>query len=173
MVGIVHDSEISLQRVKTILKQNDSPVLLEYCKTRYEATYGNKKTIWHILTKTKSFIEDYVIKYCEQNQRPLEFIDMDAKITLKRYYKRYPLAIILDLIKQCKTHEYTLNENAIQLEILDSINFNKEIYRLLIQERDAYMAQQIKNYIAKNNPETITVISGKAHLLGITRQLKL
>ena len=90
VIGIVHNSNISLKYVKDIIESTDKkvPILLEYCKTRFEANeLKQKNTIWHILTKTKLFIESYVIKHCMKHNRPIKFIDKDIRWSLKQYYK--------------------------------------------------------------------------------------
>lgn len=196
LVGIVHNSSISFERVKTILEQTDkSPVLLEYCQRRHETNQQKKwyKSIWHLLAKTELTIEQYVIDYCKHHRRPLKFIDMDIKYFLKHYYKLHPLRFIVDTISNLiMTPKIQLDKQTeITYENATHYYIEPELYDIIIEQRDKYMAYQIKRYIEQNhssveqnhssvgqnyssvrqNHKQIVVIVGKMHIPGILRHL--
>jgi len=177
LVGIVHNSRISLNRVKTVLYNTDNtvPVLLEYCQRLYETNQQKKhfKSIWHFLSKSDLIIESYVIDYCKRHNRPLEFIDMDIKTFLKHYYKTRPFTFVKDLVIRLfttPTIQLSPKEEQI-LENAEIYEFDPDLYDIMIRQRDKYMFQQIKQYIVKHKPNHIVIIVGKAHLCGLLNKL--
>ena len=177
LVGIVHNSRTSLNRVKTILHNTDNtvPVLLEYCQRLYETNQQKKhfKSIWHFLSKSDLTIESYVIDYCKHHNRPLEFIDMDIKVFLKHYYKTRPLTFVKDLIVRLFTTP-TIQLSPKEEQILENAKiyeFDPDLYDIMIRQRDEHMFQQIRQYIVKHKPKHIIVIVGKAHLYGLLNRL--
>jgi len=173
IVGITHNSPISFERVKRMLETTNCPILLEYCKTRYNARIKRKFGFWSIMAKDISTIEEYVIKYCEKHNRPYYFIDQDVKITLKQLFGWNILEWLCHFIIRLLTTPKITKEEALRQEStpISEIVLPEHQYNVLVKIREEYMVKQIKQYIEQNKPKEVLVIVGKGHIPGLIQKL--
>ena len=172
-VGITHNSPISFERVKHVLETTNCPVLLEYCKTRYNARIKRKFGFWSIMAKDILTIEEYVIKYCEKHNRPYHFIDQDVKVTLKQLFGWNILEWLCHFVVRLLTTPRITEEEALRQEFMpiSEIVLPEHQYNVLVKNREEYMVKQIKQYIEQNKPKEVLVIVGKAHIPGLIQKL--
>lgn len=123
------------------------------------------------------------IKYAKENHLPILLIDREIGTTLKRIYrntkftKRMELfaRLIEGVISKEKIDETEI-ERLKEGDILESVfsqyaEREKDLYAPLIDERDQYMAAQIKQEIMHNEHEDILAVVGAGHLKGIKNYL--
>lgn len=193
LVGIVHNSPISFERVKGVMdKYANTPILLEYCERRLQTNISRGKTpaphifwdtrggktllsisniFWNTLAKTRLIIEEYVVRRCWEEKRELILIDQDVKETLKEICS--PLGLLIDFIRKL-FYTPTIKLTPEEIEFYESLTYN-DICKLKLsevdQKRDRIMAENIKSYIDANKSEKIIVIVGKGHIPGIIKHL--
>lgn len=123
------------------------------------------------------------LKLAEKNKLIVYFIDRDIQITLKRFSKyfrkREALRMVFDIVKGIFKKDELIRIDLTKLpsqELIDLVlkqtksNY-PSLYKVLIDERDKYMAHKL-NSIAKLYPENnILAIVGAGHVKGIKRYL--
>ncbi len=128
-------------------------------------------------TTLASEMRDAALFAFKQNL-PLYLIDMPIEITMKKLKQEFKLSLIFRLIVDAfKKEKVSLPNDYLDLS-WDFINkyMNKiktrypEIYKVLIEDRNKYMALQLKQIMNMHN--LILVIVGKGHVNGIIDELK-
>ena len=122
------------------------------------------------------------LRLAEKNNKKVALIDRDIQITLKRFskhfQKREALKMVFDLIKGLfKKTELELDlttvpsQDVIDLVLKQTKDNYPSLYKVLIDERDRYMAHKINN-LTKVYPESkILAVVGAGHVKGIKRYL--
>jgi pheromone shutdown-related protein TraB len=176
--------ELDQQRYETLL-------LKEYKPEEYKKTMKNTPFIYQNLARFQENIaKQYgviagsemlsAIKYAQTHQIPLELIDMNAQIIFTRMWKTMRFTEKLGLIIAGFTGLF-ISKKIVEKEI-DDIQQNFEVYiteiekkfpsikRVLIDERDAYMADKLYELQKKYN--LIVACVGDGHIKGLTRLLQ-
>lgn len=117
------------------------------------------------------------MKIAQENDVPVSYIDRDIQITFKRIWSH------LSLWEKLKIFNSLLSSEDVNIDETDIENLKKEdvlnnalkeiseslptVHRILVTERDQYMAQSIKNASGQN----VAAIIGAAHGPGIEKHL--
>lgn len=120
------------------------------------------------------------IELAKQTNAEIILIDRNIKITLNRIWRKLTLFNKVDIITSFifGSDDTELTENSIQDIMKDDVmelafsSFKEKlpiIHKVLVEERDEYMANNILELTTK---EEVVVIIGKAHLNGIFNQVK-
>jgi pheromone shutdown protein TraB len=174
LVGIAHNSSISKTVIKNICeKYHNSPILLEMNQITYESIFLEKRfdSIYHFLEHTnKQNIkpETYVI---ENHYKRTHFIDVNYKTTLKLYLEEAPLlnkvVILLNTLKNAIMQpiypDCTPPANINQIYEINK-NVSKPYKKIIIEYRDKFMLNKIKNFIERHKPKHVIIIVGAGHL---------
>ena len=123
------------------------------------------------------------ITIAKEKSIPIALIDQDIEITLKRLSKTLSWKekgrFIWDILKAVTTRkpdiEFDLRtvpeKRIIQVLISKVRERYPNVFRVLIEERNIYMAARIKEIISQHPNEKILVIVGAGHEEGITKLL--
>ena len=118
---------------------------------------------------------------------PYLLIDRPMSKTLQRFqqYQKHIKKEQIELVKELESEDFqptkeNLTEIMNEFEDPDIIkdlirSFKKsfpELAKILLQERDEYMVNQIYQYTQKNPENKILIIVGAAHIMSITRMIK-
>jgi pheromone shutdown-related protein TraB len=119
----------------------------------------------------------------EENGLPLQLVDRDLAVTLRRsyasvpWYKRLYLmsGLLLGVISSDEIDEEAI-EKLKQGDILESTftefaEFSPELYEVLIAERDRYMAASLREQNAGRESAEVLVVLGAGHLKGVASHL--
>lgn len=120
------------------------------------------------------------IELAKQTNAEIILIDRNIKITLNRIWRKLTLFNKVDIITSFifSSDDTELTENSIQDIMKDDVmelafsSFKEKlpiIHKVLVEERDEYMANNILELTTK---EEVVVIIGKAHLNGIFNKVK-
>lgn len=120
------------------------------------------------------------IELAKQTNAEIILIDRNIKITLNRIWRKLTLFNKVDIITSFifGSDDTELTENSIQDIMKDDVmelafsSFKEKlpiIHKVLVEERDEYMANNILELTTK---EEVVVIIGKAHLNGIFNKVK-
>ncbi|WNF91557.1 TraB/GumN family protein [Vagococcus fluvialis] len=120
------------------------------------------------------------IELAKQTNAEIILIDRNIKITLNRIWRKLTLFNKVDIITSFLfgSDDTELTENSIQDIMKDDVmelafsSFKEKlpiIHKVLVEERDEYMANNILELTTK---EEVVVIIGKAHLNGIFNKVK-
>lgn len=120
------------------------------------------------------------IELAKQTNAEIILIDRNIKITLNRIWRKLTLFNKVDIITSFifGSDDTELTENSIQNIMKDDVmelafsSFKEKlpiIHKVLVEERDEYMANNILELTTK---EEVVVIIGKAHLNGIFNKVK-
>lgn len=120
------------------------------------------------------------IELAKQTNAEIILIDRNIKITLNRIWRKLTLFKKVDIITSFifGSDDTELTENSIQDIMKDDVmelafsSFKEKlpiIHKVLVEERDEYMANNILELTTK---EEVVVIIGKAHLNGIFNKVK-
>ena len=117
----------------------------------------------------------------EKNNCKIALIDRDIKITLRRFSKYFSkkelFKIILDVIfsKKDKIHEIDFSKvpskEVIKYVLKETKQRYPSLYKVLIDERDKFMAEKIYQISIMNPEKRILIVVGAGHLPGINRYL--
>lgn len=114
---------------------------------------------------------------------PLWFVDRNIGVTLKRLVRSLPWHQRLMLINGLLASLFTRSsvdeadiENLKHGDILESTfsefaEHSPTLYRVLVTERDRYMAANLREHIARERPARLLVVIGAGHLKGLAEQL--
>lgn len=124
------------------------------------------------------------IELAKKNQKQLLFIDRDIQITLQRFSKSFgfkeKMKILFDLFKGMFGFAPKVNISLEKVPSKKTINYllkeikkqYPSIYKVLIDERNKFMAKKIFLYL-KNNPNSkLLCIIGAGHEEGLNSDLK-
>lgn len=124
------------------------------------------------------------IEAAEQRGLPLWLVDRDIGVTLKRlirsvpWYQRWMLinGLLASLFTRSGVEEAQI-EGLKQGDMLESTfsefaDRSPALYRVLVTERDRYMAANLRERIARARPRRLLVVVGAGHLKGLAEQLR-
>ena len=213
LLGTAHVSKSSAEAVAELINHHDfDVVVIELCAARYKSlTQPNamaEMDLFEVIkTKKASMVaaslalgayqqrlsEQFdirpgeemmtAIELAQKQTLPLELIDRDIGITLKRIYSNIPwwrkMTVVSGLAASVLTDEKVSEEQIERLksgDMLDS-TFSQfadsayDLYLPLISERDDYMAAKIIALCDIHNDKKMLVVVGAGHLSGIKDQL--
>ena len=123
------------------------------------------------------------IEAAQERDRPLWLIDRDVGTTLKRlvrsipWYQRWSLlsGLLLTCVSRPKLEEAEI-ERLKEGDVLESTfaefaSRSPTLYRIMIEERDRYMASKLFERVRSDRPRRVLAVVGAGHLDGIARQL--
>lgn len=123
------------------------------------------------------------IEAAAQRGLPLWCVDRDIGVTLKRlvrslpWYQRWVLVngLLASLFTRSGVDEADI-ENLKQGDVLESTfsefaDRSPTLYRVLVTERDRYMAANLRERISRERPRRLLVVVGAGHLKGLAEQL--
>lgn len=127
------------------------------------------------------------IKFSKEKNLPIFFIDRDIKTTLNRFSKHLKKREILKILFELLLSPFLVlfkkekikfdlnkipNEKLINFILSETKKSYPSIYRILIDERDLYMAKKLY-YLSKKYPEKkILCVCGAGHINGINKYLE-
>ena len=213
LLGTAHVSKRSAEAVAELINHHDFDVVaIELCAARYKSltqpdAMAEMDLFEVIKTKKASMVaaslalgayqqrlsEQFdirpgeemmtAIELAQKQTLPLELIDRDIGITLKRIYSNIPwwrkMTVVSGLAASVLTDEKVSEEQIERLksgDMLDS-TFSQfadsayDLYLPLISERDDYMAAKIIALCDIHNDKKMLVVVGAGHLSGIKDQL--
>ncbi len=213
ILGTAHVSKASADAVTELIETNQFDVIaIELCDSRYKSivnpnSLAEMDLFEVIKTKKASMVaaslalgayqqrlaEQFevqpgqemrvAIELAEQKDLPLELIDRDVGITLKRLYRNIPwwrkLYVISGLIASVVTNEKVTEEEIEKLKTGDMLEntfaqFATSAYDLfspLIAERDQFMSAKLRQAVDKRKGKNILAVVGAGHLAGIKEEL--
>ena len=124
------------------------------------------------------------LRVAEERDIPLTVVDRDIGLTFKRLYgslswwRKLVLfnALVASLFytEEVSSQEVERIKQGRTLEaIFEQLPMSiRNLKNTLVDERDTYMAAKVKQYVDANEPNSLLVIVGAAHLPGIVRELE-
>ncbi len=114
------------------------------------------------------------VKEANAHRIPVFLIDRDIRITMRRLTRQLTLKEKLNIVKSLILGAFGLSKEDISA-VMDNkdelmVEFKKELpsaYRVLVSERDAYMAAML----LQTPPGRVLVVIGAGHLEGLRREL--
>lgn len=215
LVGTAHISQKSVNEVEeTIEKYHPDIVAVELCERRYKGitqkdqwentpitSLLKSNNAYFLLAQTflssiqRKLGKDYgvepgsemiaAIKQAEEHQIPIELVDRDIAVTLKRAWKkmgiREKFRIFWEFLKAIIGFEEEeleelnldemMNQDMISTMMEEFGKIAPTIKDVLISERDSYIAQKIKD-ANQNGKKTVVAVIGAGHLQGIKKHLE-
>lgn len=214
LLGTAHVSRASAEAVKEMAGSGRyNVVAVELCQTRFNALKGERDwkdlDLYRIIRQRKAGLvmaslalgayqrriaEQFGIEpgaemraaaeVAEKQGLPLQLVDRDLAVTLRRsyasvpWYKRLYLmtGLLLGVVSSDEIDEEAI-EKLKQGDILESTftefaAYSPELYEALISERDRYMAASLREENATRAGEEVLVVVGAGHLEGLARHLE-
>jgi pheromone shutdown-related protein TraB len=213
LIGTAHVSRASADAVRELADSGRfDAIAVELCETRFKALRGERDwkdlDLYRIIRQGKAGLvmanlalgayqrriaEQFGIEpgaemraaaeVAEENGLPLQLVDRDLAVTLRRsyasvpWYKRLYLmsGLLLGVISSDEIDEEAI-EKLKQGDILESTftefaEFSPELYEALIAERDRYMAASLREQNAGRESAEVLVVLGAGHLKGVASHL--
>lgn len=213
LIGTAHVSRASADAVREMTGSGRyDAIAVELCDTRYKALRGERDwkdlDLYRIIRQRKAGLvmanlalgayqrriaEQFGIEpgaemraaaeVAEEKGLPLQLVDRDLAVTLRRshasvpWYKRLYLmsGLLLGVLSSDEIDEEAI-EKLKQGDILESTftefaEFSPELYEALITERDRYMAASLREQNAGRDSGEVLVVIGAGHLDGVARHL--
>ena len=215
LLGTAHVSRASADAVREMAGSGRfDAIAVELCQTRFNALRGERDwkdlDLYKIIRQRKAglvmanlALSAYQRRIAEQfgiepgaemraaaevaseKDLPLQLVDRDLAVTLRRsyanvpWYKRLYLmsGLLLGVISSEEIDEESI-EKLKQGDILESTftefaQYSPELYEALIAERDQYMAASLREDNAGQSGREVLVVVGAGHLDGLARNLEL
>lgn len=120
------------------------------------------------------------LKYAEDNKKQLTLIDRDIQLTLRRFSKNFKKREVLNMIwdilfeKQVKVDISKVPSSEIIKQVVKHTKSRyPSLFKVLIDERDLFMAKKLFS-ISKNFPEEkVLAIVGAGHVEGMMKYLNI
>jgi len=213
LIGTAHVSRASADAVRELAGSGRfDAIAVELCETRFKALRGERDwkdlDLYRIIRQGKAGLvmanlalgayqrriaEQFGIEpgaemraaaeVAEEKGLPLQLVDRDLAVTLRRsyasvpWYKRLYLmsGLLLGVLSSDEIDEEAV-EKLKQGDILESTftefaEFSPELYEALIAERDRYMAASLREQNAGRESAEVLVVLGAGHLKGVARHL--
>jgi pheromone shutdown-related protein TraB len=213
LLGTAHVSRASAEAVREMAGSGAFDVIaVELCETRFNALKGERDwtelDLYKIIRQKKAGLvmanlalgayqrriaEQFGIEpgaemraaaeVAEARDLPLQLVDRDLAVTLRRsyagvpWYKRIYLmtGLLLGVVSSDEIDEDSI-EKLKQGDILESTftefaEHSPELYEALIAERDRYMAASLREQNADRERGEILVVLGAGHLEGVAKHL--
>jgi pheromone shutdown-related protein TraB len=214
LLGTAHVSRASAEAVQEMAGSGKfDAIAVELCSTRFDALRGERDwkdlDLYKIIRQRKAGLvmanlalsayqrriaEQFGIEpgaemraaaeVAEQKGLPLQLVDRDLAVTLRRsyanvpWYKRLYLmsGLLLGMVSSEEIDEESI-EKLKQGDILESTftefaQYSPELYEALIAERDRYMAASLRQNNAERTSGEVLVVLGAGHLEGVGKQLR-
>ena len=213
LIGTAHVSRASAEAVARLAGEGKfDAVAVELCPTRHKALTGDQQwrtlDLYQVIRQGKAGLvmanlalgayqrriaEQFGIEpgaelkaaatAAERRGLPLQLIDRDLAITLKRSYRSVPwykrLVMTTGLVLSTVSSEEIDEESIEKLkegDILESTftefaEHSPELYEALIAERDRYMAARLREENAGHEGRHVLVVVGAGHLRGLAEHL--
>lgn len=214
LLGTAHVSRASAEAVEEMAGSGQFDVIaVELCETRFNALQGERDwkdlDLYKIIRQRKAglvmanlALSAYQRRIAEQfgiepgaemraaarvaaeNEFPLQLVDRDLGVTLRRSYASVPwykrlymmTGLLLGVVSSEKIDEESI-EKLKQGDILESTftefaQFSPALYRALITERDRYMAAGLREQNSKRTEGEVLVVVGAGHLDGLAEHLE-
>lgn len=119
----------------------------------------------------------------EERGRPLWLIDRDVGTTLKRlvrsipWYQRWSLlsGLLITCVSRPKLEEGEIEQlkegDVLESTFAEFASRSPTLHRIMIAERDRYMASKLIERIRADRPQRVLAVVGAGHLAGIAQQL--
>lgn len=119
----------------------------------------------------------------DERSRPLWLIDRDVGITLKRlvrsipWYQRWSLlsGLLITCVSRPRLEEQEIEQlkegDVLESTFAEFASRSPTLYRVMIAERDRYMASKLLERIRNDRPRRVLAVVGAGHLEGIAEQL--
>jgi pheromone shutdown protein TraB len=195
MVGVGHVFNIS-QKIESIINQENPDVIgIELDEARFQALISPQRprrrgiSIFMLLSVLQSHIAKAMgaelggemlsaAKMARKLDVPLAFIDMNIQIISQKLMKelsyKEKIKLLFSLLLSFLPSRKKMDINEFQeheTEILDAMHKNyPTLSKILIDDRNAYMANSIKELTAKFHK--IIVFVGDAHIFGLQESVK-
>jgi pheromone shutdown-related protein TraB len=123
------------------------------------------------------------VNYGKQNNAEIELIDQNIQITMRRFSIFFSWKdkgnIIIDLLKGIFSKKERINIDLTKVpseEVIERLmdimqTRYKGIYKVLVHERNIFMAEKIYELIKKDQTKTIVAVIGAGHKKGIIEHL--
>lgn len=213
LLGTAHVSRASADAVREMAASGKYHVIaVELCETRFKALKGERDwkdlDLYRIIRQGKAALvmanlalgayqrriaEQFGIEpgaemraaaeVADQSGLPLQLVDRDLAITLRRSYSSVPwykrlylmTGLLLGVVSSDEIDEEAV-ERLKQGDILESTftefaEFSPQLYEALIAERDRYMAARLREENVGNEGREVLVVIGAGHLDGVARHL--
>jgi len=184
--------------IDLINKENPDIIAVEMCNERYKIHMKGKKredkSIWGKIANKMTKVSNQAgekyggdmvtaMKVAEQKNIPLHLIDRDideTKRLLKKISIREKLLIYASYlmtnkkkVKKMKKQAQNLQSDKQQMQkYIDNLKVNMpNIYKILIEDRNKYLYENIKKIDQENKDKKIIVFLGAGHIQEINRML--
>ncbi|MEM2874972.1 MAG: TraB/GumN family protein [Candidatus Hadarchaeales archaeon] len=199
LIGVGHVLPKSLEDVReTILNEKPDVVAVELCPERYVALKmsardrrgpGRNFLGWIMYLAQMRFSmqtgvlpgEEMLaaINAAEKAGSRVELIDVPIGITLKRLNERVGLKdrlrlllhVLLSILPTARVDLTRLTEEEVVVKLLEELRgFSREIYEVLVEERDRHMALKLAGLLSGG--KKVVAVVGAAHVPGVEKILK-
>ena len=191
MIKIIGCTHLDLKAtIEGIIKDFNPDILgVELCETRFKAITGqipqgkgDNSLIDNISNSIKEKAEqeglDYgsdmktVLFYAINNQIPLALVDKDIN-EIKQSLVTLPIEEQLFLQKELvRFQSEGINKNVDEEEVIKNLRENvPTMYKILIEERNQYIINKIKELDSKNKDKRILIFLGKGHVKAVEERL--
>ena len=191
MIKIIGCTHLDLKAtIEGIIKDFNPDILgVELCETRFKAITGqipqgkgDNSLIDNISNSIKEKAEqeglDYgsdmktVLFYAINNQIPLALVDKDIN-EIKQSLVTLPIEEQLFLQKELvRFQSEGINQNVDEEEVIKNLRENvPTMYKILIEERNQYIINKIKELDSKNKDKRILIFLGKGHVKAVEEGL--
>jgi pheromone shutdown-related protein TraB len=217
LVGTAHVSRASAEAVRELAGRPEfDAIAVELCPARYDALKAERKwtdlDLYRIVREGKAGLvmanlalsayqrriaEQFgiepgaemraAVKAAAERNVPLQLVDRDLALTLKRsyasvpWYKRFYLmsGLLAGMVSSDEIDEESI-EKLKEGDILESTftefaSTSPELYEALIAERDRFMAARLRQEITAqqgSNIRNVLVVIGAGHMAGLAEQLE-
>ena len=214
LLGTAHVSRASAEAVEQMAGSGEFDVVaVELCETRFNALKGDRNwkdlDLYKIIRQRKAGLvmanlalsayqrriaEQFGIepgaemraaaKVAEEKDLPLQLVDRDLGVTLRRSYASVPwykrlymmTGLLLGVVSSDEIDEESI-EKLKQGDILESTftefaQHSPALYEALIAERDRYMAASLREQNSNRGDGKVLVVVGAGHLEGLARHLR-
>jgi pheromone shutdown-related protein TraB len=123
------------------------------------------------------------VELAREAGKPVLLIDREVGITLRRIYRSVPwwrrLTLVSGLVASVVSREQVTEEEVERLkegDILETTfaqfaDQERDLYRPLIDERDAYMAARLREELAQGEHGNVLAVVGAGHVRGLSSHL--
>lgn len=214
LVGTAHVSRASAEQVRRLIDSGRFDVVaVELCPSRYQAvTHPDalaKLDLFQVIRQGKAAMVAASLALGAYQQRladqfgirpgeelrlaveeaearglPVELIDREVGVTLKRVYRNVPwwrrLLLLSGLLASLVSQEEVSEEEIERLkegDILETTfaqfaDQSRDLYEPLIAERDLYMAARLEQVLRQHPGAEVLAVVGAGHLKGIAEHLR-
>ena len=214
LLGTAHVSRASVDAVKEMAGSNQfDAIAVELCQARYDALTAERKwtdlDLYRIIREGKAGLvmanlalgayqrriaEQFGIEpgaemraaiiAAKERDLPLQLVDRDLAVTLRRSYASVPwykriylmMGLALGMVSSDEIDEEAI-EKLKEGDILESTftefaEQSPELYEALISERDRFMAARLRQENTGSNGRKVLVVIGAGHMEGLAGQLE-